>query len=477
MASRHDPADRATSGPLVPDPPPATPRIGPRMSVTRHLARMIVAAAPAKVPPDVRHEARRALVNYVGCALGGSRHPAMDIAIRTLAPFSGSQRVGIIGRAERLDALNAALMNGISSHVLDYDDTIPKNYVHATTTIASALFGFAGVNRVPGVDFAHAFVIGFEVTSKIANAVFPQHYDRGWHSTGAIGVFGAAAAIGKLISLTEDQMVSALGIAATQSANLRETFGSMAKALHPGRAAQNGYTAAMLAGNGLTGPEQGLEGPHGFAMVQAGVADWTRLTDAWGTEYDLRVNAYKPFPCGIVVHPVIDAAIQLRAEHAIVADEIAALTIHVGPRVLDLCNRQEIATGLETKFSAAHGAAIGLVRGRGGPAEFTDEAVHDARLKALRELAVVVADDPTITEANAQIDVTLRDGRRLSKRVEHALGSVEKPLSDAQLDEKFRDQAIPILGAAKAERLRELCWRIDEVTDANVVLDAAVVTA
>ncbi|HXH24400.1 MAG TPA: MmgE/PrpD family protein, partial [Vicinamibacterales bacterium] len=217
------------------------------MSVTRTLASYIVKHTPADIPDDVRHEARRALLNFVGCALGGAAHPAVDAALRALGPFSGPPAARVLGRSERLDPLHASLVNGISSHVLDYDDTMPKNYGHHTSPVASALFAYASANRVSGGDFLEAFVLGFETGSRVANAVYPAHYDAGWHMTGTAGVFGAAAAIGKLLRLDDQRMVWALGLAATQAAGLREMFGSMAKSFHPGRAAQNGYAAALLA--------------------------------------------------------------------------------------------------------------------------------------------------------------------------------------------------------------------------------------
>ena len=203
------------------------------MSETRTLASYIV-ESDSRTSGDVRHEAKRALVNYVGCALGGCREPAVDIALDALAPFFGPPTAGVLGRAERLDPLHASLMNGISSHVHDYDDTTPQELHHPTSPVASALFAYASANPVSGRDFMHAFILGFEAESRVANAVYPAHYDVGWHMTGTAGVFGAAAAIGQLLGLTVQQMVWALGLAATQAAGLREMFGSMGKAFHPG---------------------------------------------------------------------------------------------------------------------------------------------------------------------------------------------------------------------------------------------------
>src|SRR5262249_30581869 len=194
------------------------------MSETKTLASYVVSSHLEDIPQDVCHEARRAIVNYVGCAVGGSLHPAVDIAIRALGPFSGPASAHILGRGERLDPLHASLMNGISSHVYDYDDTTPKNYSHPTSPVASALFAYASANLVRGSDFMEAFILGFEAESRVANAVYPAHYDVGWHITGTSGVFGAATAIGKLLGLSVQEMIWAIGLAATQAAGLREMF-------------------------------------------------------------------------------------------------------------------------------------------------------------------------------------------------------------------------------------------------------------
>ncbi|HMD48277.1 MAG TPA: MmgE/PrpD family protein, partial [Bryobacteraceae bacterium] len=169
------------------------------MSETKALASWVVKSRLEDIPDDVRREALRALLNYVGCALGGSPDPAVNIAMRAFGPFFGPPTASILGRAERVDPLHASLMNGISSHVYDYDDTTPKNYIHPSSPVASALFAYASANKVIGRDFVHAFILGFEAESRIGNSVYPAHYDVGWHITGTAGVFGAAVAIGKLI--------------------------------------------------------------------------------------------------------------------------------------------------------------------------------------------------------------------------------------------------------------------------------------
>jgi 2-methylcitrate dehydratase PrpD len=448
-------------------------RPGVDVSETETLASYVLDARFEDTPEDVRHEACRALVNYLGCALGGAPDVAMDIAIRALAPFSGPAEARILGRPERMDPLHASLMNGISSHVYDFDDTTPQNYMHPTSPLASAMFAYASVHAVSGRDFLHAFVLGFEVESRVGNAVYPAHYDAGWHITGTAGVFGAAAAIGKFLGLDTKHMVWALGLAATQAAGLREMFGSMGKPFHPGRSAQNGYTAAVLAREGFTAGEKSIEGARGFAVVQAGTFDLSKIGAGLGTDFNLRRNTYKPYPCGIVNHPTIDGCIQLHDEHQIGAGHVRAVRLRVAPLVLDLCNQKDLIRGLQGKFSVYHNASIGLVRGRATLEEYSDEAVRDPELVRVRT-ATTATGDPSLSEDQAHIDVDLVDGRTVSLFVEKSLGNVNKPLSDRQLDDKFRAQAVRVLPAAQADQALDLCWRIGSLSDVRELVTAAV---
>ncbi|HVY64125.1 MAG TPA: MmgE/PrpD family protein [Gammaproteobacteria bacterium] len=436
------------------------------MSVTEALAAYVVGSKLEAIPRDVQDEARRAIVNYLGCALGGSIEPALDVAIRTLAPYSGNATACVLGRAERFDPLHAALMNGIGSHVHEYDDTLPKNFIHPSVPVASALFAHASAHPVSGRDFVHAFILGFEVESRIGNAVFPAHYNAGWHITSTTGVFGAAAAVGKLLGLTTNQMVWAFGLAATQAAGIREMFGSMAKSFQPGRAAQNGYTAALLGRADFTAGEHALEGERGFAAVAAAQYDLGKITSGLGKDFELRDNAYKPYACGLVVHPTIDGCSQLHREFHPAPDSIAGVRLRVAPRVLDLCNKSDLRRALESKYSIYHAAAIGLVRGKGGLQEFNEDALHDPDLERVRAVTTAVG-DASITEDQVHIEVVLRDGRTLTKFVEQSLGNVHRPLSNEQLTQKFVDQAVLALPRLQVDSIVEQCWRIDTLKDAG----------
>jgi 2-methylcitrate dehydratase PrpD len=443
------------------------------MSATEALASYVVSNQQNDIPIDIRDQAKRALINYVGCALGGSIEPALSVAVDTLAPYSGKPTACVLGRPEGFDPLHAALLNGIGSHVHEYDDTTPKNYIHPSVPVASALFAYASANPVSGRDFVHAFILGFEVESRIGDAVYPAHYNAGWHITSTAGVFGAAAAIGKLLELSTCQMVWALGLAATQAAGIREMFGSMAKSYQPGRAAQNGYTSALLARADFTAGERGLEGPRGFAEVTASEYDLDKITNGLGVDFSLRDNAYKPYACGLVVHPTIDGCSQIRARYAPAPNSIQAVRLRVAPLVLDLCNQRDLRRALQSKYSIYHAAAIGLVRGKGGLQEFTEEAVTDPALARIRGITTAVGDDG-VTEDQVAIEVDLENGETLELFVEQSLGNLQRPLSNAQLEDKFRDQAVLALPAETVERIIGQCWNIDVLDDVGKLCRATV---
>ena len=240
--------------------------------VTRALAEFVVAARCESVPDAVRHEAARSLVNWMGCALGGAHHATLDAALAALLPFAGPPQAGLIGRRERLDAPTAALLNGMSAHVLDFDDTHLRTLLHPSVPVASSLLALAEYRAQSGVtlsgaDFLHAFIIGVDVECRIANAIYPTHIEQ-WYITGTAGVFGAAAAVGRVLGLAPAGMARAFGIAGTQAAGLREMAGTMCKSFVHGRAAQNGMLSAFLAQSGFTSSERVLEALAGpFRVV------------------------------------------------------------------------------------------------------------------------------------------------------------------------------------------------------------------
>jgi 2-methylcitrate dehydratase PrpD len=444
-----------------------------RQDVTRALAEWIVGCEPAHIPAPVQDQGVRSFVNWMGCAVGGARHATVDRALDGITQFSGPAKATVLGRPERLDVLHAALLNGISSHVLDYDDTHLKTIIHPAGPVASAALAVAELNNLSGAQLLHAMILGIEVECRIGNSVYPDHYDRGWHITGTTGVFGAAAAVGKLLGLDAQKMTWALSLAATQSSNLREMFGTMTKSFHPGRAAQNGATAAFLAQAGFDSAEAGIEGRRGFANILSDKQDYGEILDTLGTDWEAGLNSYKPYACGIVIHPTIDGCSQIREEHRIAPEDVEAIELFAHPFVLELTGKTEPKTGLESKFSIFHSAACALARGDGTPTAFTDEAATDPVLVALRR-RVKVTTDPSVREDEVTITVKTKDGRSIKKYVEHAIGSLERPLSNDQLNVKFTNQAVPVVGEARSKALLDISWKVKSIARAAEIAEASV---
>jgi 2-methylcitrate dehydratase PrpD len=434
----------------------------PAKDVTRQLAHYLVTANYDDLPANVRKEGVRTFLNWVGVAIGGSHHQTVDIAVSALAPFSGPAQASLFGRRERFDIMNAAFLNGVSSHIFDYDDTHLKTIIHPAGPVASAIIALSEIQPVAGKEFLNALVLGVETECRIGNAVYPNHYDVGWHITGTAGVFGAAAAVGKLLKLNEQQMVWALGLAASQPVGLRESFGSMNKSFNPGRAASNGIFAAMLASKNFTSSDSMIEAKRGWANTISTKQDYNEILGDLGKRYESALNTYKPFACGIVMHPAIDAAVQLRNENKLAADQIERVDMKVHPLVIELTGKKNIREGLEGKFSIYHAVAVALVEGAGGEKQFSDRAVNDPTISALRGKVNPVV-TPGIDPAQVDMTIVLKDGRQLHRHIEHAIGSVEKPMTDQQLEVKFTDLADGIIQTATIRRVIETCWNVENL--------------
>jgi 2-methylcitrate dehydratase PrpD len=443
--------------------------------VTRTLAHYIVTARYDDLPANVRKEGVRTLLNWVGVAIGGSHHQTVDIAVSALAPFSGPQQASLLGRSERFDIMNAAFINGVSSHIFDYDDTHLKTIIHPAGPVASAILAYSEMTPVSGKDFLNALVLGIEAECRIGNAVYPNHYDVGWHITGTAGVFGSAAAIGKLMGLNEEQMVWALGLAASQPVGLRESFGSMNKSFNPGRAAANGIFAATLASKNYTSSDGMIEAKRGWANTISTKQDYNEITGELGKRYEAALNTYKPFACGIVMHPAIDAAVQLRNENKLTADQIERVDLKVHPLVLELTGKKTPQTGLESKFSIYHAVAVGIVEGAGGEKQFSDRAATDPTIVALRSKVMPVV-TPGIDAAQVDLTIVTKDGRSLHKYIQHAIGSVEVPMTDQQLETKFSDLAEGIIPAAKIRQVMDSCWNVETLANAGDIAKMSVST-
>ncbi|MBI2294615.1 MAG: MmgE/PrpD family protein, partial [Betaproteobacteria bacterium] len=271
----------------------------------------------------------------------------------------------------------------------------------------------------------------------------------------------------------EQQMVWALGIAATKSSGLREMFGTMVKPFHPGNAARNGLLAAFLAHRDFTSAERSIEGRRGFANVLAAERNLAEITERLGETWEIALNTYKPFACGIVEHPAIEGCIELRNENKLQAEDIESISLKVHPLVLELTGKKTPRTGLEGKFSVYHSCAVAVIHGAAGEAQYSDEAVRDPTAVALRG-RVTATEARNMHEDQAHVTIKLKNGRVLERFVEHAVGSLDRPMSDADLEAKFRGLAEGILARAETDRLIRLCWDIGKLKDAGEVARASV---
>jgi 2-methylcitrate dehydratase PrpD len=262
-------------------------------------------------------------------------------------------------------------------------------------------------------------------------------------------------------------------MAAAQPVGLREMFGSMTKSFHPGRAAQNGLTAAMLASKNFTSSEQGLEAKSGWVNVVSTKHDYAAMSDKLGKTYELSSNSYKPFACGVVVHPVIDGCIQLRNQYRLTPGQIERIDLGVHPLVLELTGKKDPRTGLEGKFSVYYSAAAALIEGAAGETQYSDRAVRNPEAVALGKRVTATVDASLKQQDQARVAIVLKDGRKLETFVEHAVGSAQNPMTDRDLEAKFLGLADGLLPLAQSKHVMELCWGMAALPDAAALTRAA----
>ncbi|GAB2914548.1 MmgE/PrpD family protein [Paralcaligenes ginsengisoli] len=426
--------------------------------ITSLLAEYIVKHPSRGWGDEVEHEAHRTFMNWLGCAIGAAHHEAAQAALQAIQVLEPSAQASILGRKEKVDIGSAALINGITSHTFDFDDTHLKTIIHPAGPVCSALVALAEHTGASGRQLIDALVIGIDVSCRAGNMMYPDHYDRGWHITGTTGVLGSAAACARLLGLDVEQTIMALGIAASQPIGLREQFGTMTKPFHPGAAAQAGLMSALLARAGFTSSRRALEAPRGFAQVVSEKHDWNEITDELGKRFEISFNAYKPFACGIVIHPSIDACVQLRAK-GVTPDNLLRIDLKVHSLVLELTGKKEPADGLQGKFSVYHGCAAGLIFGQASEHEYADSIVARPDVVDVRRKVVATVDN-NINEASVDAVATLKDGSTVHVYVEHAIGSLQHPMTDLDLEKKFRGMSDEIIGAEQTGQLLAECWNL-----------------
>ena len=430
--------------------------------VTQILARFIAATRWDDIPQQVRHQAKRSLINFFAVALAGCRTQPVEIALRSLAEFSGGKQAAVIGRDERIDALSAAFLNAASANVHDFCDTHLRTVIHPTAPVAPALLALAEFRQVSGKDALLALVLGNDIQARIGLAISPQHYNKGWHITSTCGVFGAAAAVGKLLGLGEGALVSALGIASTQSSGLCECLGMPAKSVSVGNAARNGLWSALLAEKDFDGPAEPLTGRQGFYSAMGDTPDLSSITDRLGEDFEIMATSYKPYPCGFVIHPVLDCVLEWRREHS--ATQVTRVVVRGNPLLAHRTDRPDVSTGRESQVSVQHAVAAALVFGAAGLEQFTDACVGDPRVQTLRNKVEVLRDEAFSTIA-ASVEITTGDGKTHPLTQAAARGSDVNPMSDRDLERKLRTAAAGWNEEYDVKPLIDAIWSLDESAD------------
>ena len=438
------------------------------MDVAARFARELARVANLPLPDALAREAKRTLFNVLGLTVGAARHPGVDAILAAAAELDASGVCAIPGRTERSDPHFAALATGFAAHVDDFDDTHLATVIHPGAPILAVLVGLAPESAASGERVLGAFAVGCEAELRAGVAISPEHYDRGWHITGTCGVIGAAVTAALLLGADDAALARAVRLATTMTLGHREAFGTMTKAFHAGKAGVNGILAARLAGAGLDGPAQAFEGAGGFGEALSSRFDPEQMVAGIGEHWELAANTYKPYPCGIVAHPAIDAALALAPRVGDVAT-IAAIEVRCHPLVPELMGNPTPSDGLEARFSAIHGVAVALCDRRVGLPQYETARVVRDDVRAVRAKTRLVP-EPTRARDEAAIAVRLADGRVVDEHVLHARGSLARPLTDGELLEKVRALVAPRLGDKAVAPIANAVRRIEDASAFDALL-------
>ena len=455
------------------------------MTATDALAAFAADTALDEIPTRVRELTKRHALDTLSVMLAGSTTAGCRITQALFDTLGGTPQATALGTGRRVSVLQAAFANGEAAHAMDYDDTqlsaspdrVYGLLMHPSAPILGAVLPVAEWSHASGAELLLAVALGVEVSCKVAEAVSPTHYGSGFHTTGTIGAFGAAVGAGRLLGLDRTQMVTALGLAASMSAGLRENFGTMTKPFHAGRAAENGVLAALRVARGHTASAGILEAPRGFFAAYGG-GDPVRMTRTMGnpwTAIDPGISI-KPYPSGSLTHPAVDTTIELAIEHDLRPEDVTSVHVAVN-RYMPQALLHDLPTDeLEAKFSMRYGVAIGLLDRRAGIPQFSRARVtSDDAQTWLRRVVVEVderADAAGYDQMYSIVSIRLNDGRVLERQASFAAGSPSKPMTDEQLAAKVRE-CLGLVGARESdvEQLMQQTAHLELIPD---VVDLAV---
>jgi 2-methylcitrate dehydratase PrpD len=452
-----------------------TPKEGP----TQQLARWIATANRDEMPYSAILKAQELLIDWVAVTLAGSTDRLADTACSVIDPVVPELRVStLLGRRlDRTSPLQAAFANGFMSHILELDDVHRGAMFHPGAVVIPAALALGEKMHVSGLDLLTAIVVGYEAGIRIGQAAGKSHY-KTWHTTGTCGVFGAAAAAGKLLGLDENEMTWAFGNAGTQAAGLWQFLedGALSKPLHPGRAAYSGLLAALMAARGFTGPHRILEGEKGFLKATSPQHDLSSVVDDLGETYQISDVSIKPYPSCRHSHPQIDAAREIARRPGFDPHQIDSIHVYTYSAAVTVAggNEQYPSKVADAQFHSPYCIARTLQNGTLGLRDFDESVIQsDSFTKALVNRTTIEVDkefERRFPEAwGARVEVKMTDGGLLSSEVKYAMGDPENPLTEDELYEKYLDLAQSALSDAQARLLWEHLTDIQQTVDVSTL--------
>jgi 2-methylcitrate dehydratase PrpD len=443
-------------------------------SIAAGFAHGLFALAQKPLPPEVAREAKRSFINVVGTSVGASAHPGVDAILAAARELGVAELAPVPGRTHKVDVHFSALATGFAGHLDDFDDTHLATVIHPAASILAVLTALAPETRPSGADALTAFALGCESQLRVGGSISPEHYDRGWHITGTCGVIGCAVTASLLLGLDKAALTQAVSIAASMFVGQREAFGTMTKPYHPGKAASNGIAAARLAQQGVTAVDDIFEAQGGYSHSLSTKVDFDLMNGQFGERWELLFNTYKPYPCGIVAHPAIDAGLQLSAKIADAAS-IESITLRCHPLVPELMGNPQPQDGLQARFSAIHGVAAALCDKQVGLAQYEDARVVQDDVRAVRALTKLMP-DASVNRDEVYIEAKLKDGTIVKDHVEHARGSLARPLTDDELALKVRLLLEPTLGTNASAAISAFVANLDQAVNLDALFALCVPT-
>lgn len=441
---------------------------------TRAVAHFVAQTQNEEIPKEVYEHAKVAFMDWLAVTMAGHQDPLVKKLMGYADLMGGNEQATVLGYSTKRNVSQAALINGASSHVLDYDDTLKVFLGHPSVTLFPALLALSEWKEKSGVDFLTAYIIGLQAGATIGASAGLDHYMAGWHGTSTLGHLASAAGCARLMGLDEKQTIFALGIAGTQACGLKRVFGTMCKPFHAGRASQAGLLAALLASDGFTSAEDILEGPHGFFQVLRGQVN-NEVLENLGKSWDIENLAQKYHASCHATHSPIEAVLNIVQKEALAPENISSITIHVSQLALDAAGNLQPKTGLEGKFSIPYCVANAILRGNTGMQAFMDANINDPQVQAfMKKITVTLEDSFTMLEARVKLKTASGEEYTESHDILENIPGLEA--KKKKIKNKFQDLCAPLLGETRAKELIDEILALEKTENMRSLVDGLILT-